>query len=88
MVDLNGRVSDSACAVISNNHKYRKLKSNMENQQQADQDQCLSITDVLSGAQAVGRGLESLRTQHEELFARAMNAIPVEEDEEGGLDHL
>ena len=56
--------------------------------EQADQEQCLSITDVLSGAQAVGRGLESLRTQNEELFSRVMNAMPVEEDEEGGPDCL
>ena len=35
------------------------------------QDQFLSITDVLSGAHAVSRGLEALQVEHEALIAKA-----------------
>ena len=43
----------------------------MDDQDDQQQEQYLSITDILSGAHTVNRGLETLQVEHEALIAKA-----------------
>lgn len=58
------------------------MAMDQEDLQQLQEHQCLSITDILSGAQNVSRGLEVLQVESEELMAKALEGGIEEEEEE------